>query len=191
MQFITTEFDYNFQVSLLINLITLRFRSMQILFHQMCRKNSSFTLSFNSSFPFLILYSLYFSFYFHSIFFSIFNKMKNKLIFHFIFIRFSFLFLIEWKINLFFMLFSFYFSFYFQRILFSFCFCTYSVLLIPECPAFFVHRNIFLDYISFLVINRKLFLLYNFSKFLYILHFLGPDDGSAEPKRYRVDFVSQ
>ena len=57
----------------------------------------------------------------------------------------------------------------------------------------------------FLVINSQLFLLYNFSKFLYIFKLFihpsilnitninphSPDDGSAEPKRYSVDFVSQ
>ena len=56
----------------------------------------------------------------------------------------------------------------------------------------------------FLVINSKLFLLYSFSKFLYIFTlFIHPsihnltnitpnshDDGSAEPKHYSVDFVS-
>ena len=54
----------------------------------------------------------------------------------------------------------------------------------------------------FLVINSQLFLSYNFSKFLYIFHFLyihlhltsliiplSPDDGSAEPKRYSVDWL--
>ena len=53
----------------------------------------------------------------------------------------------------------------------------------------------------FLVINSQLFLLYNFSKFLYIYTLFihpstlnitnktphCPDDGSAEPKRYCVD----
>ena len=55
----------------------------------------------------------------------------------------------------------------------------------------------------FLVINSQLFLLYNFSKFLYIFTlFIHPstlnitnktphshDDGSAEPKRYSVDWL--
>ena len=50
-------------------------------------------------------------------------------------------------------------------------------------------------------INSQIFLLYNFSKFLYIFTHPSvlnvtnitphrPDDGSAEPKRYNVDFVS-
>ena len=53
----------------------------------------------------------------------------------------------------------------------------------------------------FLVINSQLFLLFNFSKFLYIFTLFihpstpnitnktphSPDDGSAEPKRYGVD----
>ena len=55
----------------------------------------------------------------------------------------------------------------------------------------------------FLVINSQLFLLYNFSKFLYIFTLFihpstlnitnktphCPDDGSAEPKRYSVDWL--
>ena len=55
----------------------------------------------------------------------------------------------------------------------------------------------------FLVINSQLFLLYNFSKFLYIFTLFihpstlnitnntphWPDDGSAEPKRYSVDWL--
>ena len=55
----------------------------------------------------------------------------------------------------------------------------------------------------FLVINSQLFLLYNFSKFLYIFTLFihpstlnitnktphSPDDGSAEPKRYSVDWL--
>ena len=55
----------------------------------------------------------------------------------------------------------------------------------------------------FLVINSQLFLLYNFSKFLYISTLFihpstfnitnktphSPDDGSAEPKRYSVDWL--
>ena len=53
----------------------------------------------------------------------------------------------------------------------------------------------------FLVINNQLFLLYNFSKCLYIFTLFmhpstlnitnetphSPDDGSVEPKRYSVD----
>ena len=55
----------------------------------------------------------------------------------------------------------------------------------------------------FLVINSQLFLLYNFSKFLHIFTLFihpstlnitnitphSPDDGSAEPKRYSVDWL--
>ena len=62
---------------------------------------------------------------------------------------------------------------------------------------------IFFLYIIFLVINSQLFLLYNFSKFLYIFTLFihpstlnitnktphSPDDGSAEPKRYSVDWL--
>ena len=56
----------------------------------------------------------------------------------------------------------------------------------------------------FLVINSQLFLLYNFPNFYTFLHFFihpsflpkitnktphSPDDGSAEPKRYSVDWL--
>ena len=55
----------------------------------------------------------------------------------------------------------------------------------------------------FLVINSQLFLLYNFSKFLYIFTLFihpstlnitdktphSPDDGSAKPKRYSVNWL--
>ena len=57
--------------------------------------------------------------------------------------------------------------------------------------------------VFFLVINSQLFLLYNFSQFLYTFTLFihpstlnitdktphSPDDGSAEPKRYSVDWL--
>ena len=74
---------------------------------------------------------------------------------------------------------------------------------IPSHIYIYIYIYILIKRPIFLVINNQLFFLYKFSKFLYIFTLFihpstlnitdktphSPDDGSAEPKRYSVDWL--